>query len=451
MGEAPEDIVLVQSPADVADLEVRDPSKLAWLSQTTLSVDETLETVGKLRERFPQLMNPPSDDICYATQNRQLAVKQIAAHSDLVIVVGSANSSNSVRLVEVALEAGAKASYRVDNATEIDPAWLEGVSLGRGHQRRFGAGRPGAGRAEPAGRARFPGCARGAVDRGVPGFRSSSGTAPGPAQEARSTTEAVAGPQVRVCRIAVCLVRSGPQSARSWAGKRPGATFVHVRARTRPSGRLRRAVRPVGGPSPVRLLAVLLGAVGLSVVPVAAADVARRPRATRRPRSTAGRRARPAPPSPARASVPTVTADAVDPETGVSVYASDGADGDAGDDAVADWPSARVGASRAVRPGGGRVRGDRTVPAVRVDRLRSQPALSTPIERACVDLASGREDGRTDGGSACPPGRGRAISGCASARSRSRSSARPGPATPARSRTTPSTSSSRLLPVRSCR
>lgn len=126
-GEAPEHITLVQSPADVDALELRDPTRVAWLSQTTLSVDETLETVGRLREKFPLLMDPPSDDICYATQNRQLAVKQIAAQSDLLIVVGSANSSNSVRLVEVALEAGAKASYRVDNFTEIDPVWLEGV------------------------------------------------------------------------------------------------------------------------------------------------------------------------------------------------------------------------------------------------------------------------------------------------------------------------------------
>ena len=126
-GEAPAHITLVQSPADVDQLEVRDPSRLAWLSQTTLSVDETLETVNRLREKFPLLADPPSDDICYATQNRQLAVKQIAAHSDLVIVVGSANSSNSVRLVEVALEAGAKAAHRIDNATEIDPAWLAGV------------------------------------------------------------------------------------------------------------------------------------------------------------------------------------------------------------------------------------------------------------------------------------------------------------------------------------
>ena len=128
MGEAPERTTLVQSPADVEMLEVKDPSRLAWLSQTTLSVDETLETVARLKEKFPLLQDPPSDDICYATTNRQAAVKQIAAHSDLVIVVGSANSSNSVRLVEVALEAGARASYRVDNASEVDLAWFDGVS-----------------------------------------------------------------------------------------------------------------------------------------------------------------------------------------------------------------------------------------------------------------------------------------------------------------------------------
>jgi len=127
-GEAPENIRLVQSPDDVADLEVRDSSKVAWLSQTTLSVDETLETVDRIRERFPQLIDPPSDDICYATQNRQQAVKQIARDADLVLVVGSGNSSNSVRLVEVALEAGAAAAYRVDDAAEIDESWLEGVS-----------------------------------------------------------------------------------------------------------------------------------------------------------------------------------------------------------------------------------------------------------------------------------------------------------------------------------
>ena len=95
-GEAPANITLVQSPADVDGVEVRDPAKVAWLSQTTLSVDETMETVRRLREKFPELIDPPSDDICYATSNRQAAIKQIAAHSDLVIVVGSANSSNSV-------------------------------------------------------------------------------------------------------------------------------------------------------------------------------------------------------------------------------------------------------------------------------------------------------------------------------------------------------------------
>jgi 4-hydroxy-3-methylbut-2-enyl diphosphate reductase len=126
-GEAPEAITLIEHPGDVDALEVDDPSRIAWLTQTTLSVDETSETVSRLRSKFPGLIDPPSDDICYATQNRQGAVKQIAAHSDLMIVVGSRNSSNSVRLVEVALEAGAKAAHRVDNASEIDLAWLDGV------------------------------------------------------------------------------------------------------------------------------------------------------------------------------------------------------------------------------------------------------------------------------------------------------------------------------------
>jgi len=126
-GEAPEHITLVQTPDDVAGLEFPEGTKLSWLSQTTLSVDETMETVDRLREKFPQLQDPPSDDICYATQNRQLAVKEISPNADLLIVVGSANSSNSVRLVEVALEAGAKASYRIDDVSEFDEAWLEGV------------------------------------------------------------------------------------------------------------------------------------------------------------------------------------------------------------------------------------------------------------------------------------------------------------------------------------
>jgi 4-hydroxy-3-methylbut-2-enyl diphosphate reductase len=126
-GEAPEHIQLVQGPEDVANIEVRDPKRVAWLSQTTLSVDETMATVNAIRERFPDLLDPPSDDICYATQNRQLAIKEISAGADLVIVVGSANSSNSVRLAEVALEAGARAAYRVDDASEIDEGWLDGV------------------------------------------------------------------------------------------------------------------------------------------------------------------------------------------------------------------------------------------------------------------------------------------------------------------------------------
>jgi 4-hydroxy-3-methylbut-2-enyl diphosphate reductase len=128
-GEAPEHIHLVQGPGDVGSVQVRDPEKVAWLSQTTLSVDETLETVRLLRERFPALLDPPSDDICYATQNRQVAVKEISAGADLVIVVGSTNSSNSVRLVEVALEMGAKDSRLVDKAAELDEAWLDGVTV----------------------------------------------------------------------------------------------------------------------------------------------------------------------------------------------------------------------------------------------------------------------------------------------------------------------------------
>ncbi|MEP9392313.1 MULTISPECIES: 4-hydroxy-3-methylbut-2-enyl diphosphate reductase [Gordonia] len=127
-GEAPEHIQLVDGPDAVDKVTVRDESKVIWLSQTTLSVDETMETVRRLRERFPELNDPPSDDICYATQNRQVAVKAMAPQCDLVIVVGSKNSSNSVRLVEVALQNGAAASYLVDYAREIDPSWLEGVS-----------------------------------------------------------------------------------------------------------------------------------------------------------------------------------------------------------------------------------------------------------------------------------------------------------------------------------
>lgn len=128
MGEAPEHMTLVESPADVVNVEIDPNRPVAWLSQTTLSVDETLETVDKLREKFPQLLNPPSDDICYATQNRQAAVKEIASQCELMLVVGSANSSNTVRLVDVALEAGAKAAHRIDGANEINEDWLTGVS-----------------------------------------------------------------------------------------------------------------------------------------------------------------------------------------------------------------------------------------------------------------------------------------------------------------------------------
>ena len=127
-GEAPDHVQLVDGPDGVDRVTVRDPSKVIWLSQTTLSVDETMETVAQLRERFPTLQDPPSDDICYATQNRQGAVKAMAPECDLVIVVGSRNSSNSVRLVEVALGAGAGAAHLVDYAEDIDTSWFDGVT-----------------------------------------------------------------------------------------------------------------------------------------------------------------------------------------------------------------------------------------------------------------------------------------------------------------------------------
>jgi 4-hydroxy-3-methylbut-2-en-1-yl diphosphate reductase len=126
-GEAPDHIILVDGLEAARTVEVDPTKKLAWLSQTTLSVDETLEAVRILRERFPHLQDPPSDDICYATQNRQVAIKVIAPKADLVLVVGSRNSSNSVRLVEVSLEYGAKAAYLVDYADEIKDEWFDGV------------------------------------------------------------------------------------------------------------------------------------------------------------------------------------------------------------------------------------------------------------------------------------------------------------------------------------
>ncbi|WP_435300579.1 4-hydroxy-3-methylbut-2-enyl diphosphate reductase [Timonella sp. A28] len=126
-GEAPDHIQIVNSPDDVDNVTVRDPEKVVWISQTTLSVDETMETVNRLRTKFPTLQNPPSDDICYATQNRQVAVKKLAPHCDVVIVVGSRNSSNSVRLKEVAKDAGARESYLIDYAKEIQEEWLDGA------------------------------------------------------------------------------------------------------------------------------------------------------------------------------------------------------------------------------------------------------------------------------------------------------------------------------------
>lgn len=127
-GEAPKHIQLVDGIASIKDIKVRDENKVAWLSQTTLSVDETLATVAELRKRFPNLIDPPSDDICYATQNRQVAIKEIAPKADLVLIVGSKNSSNSVRLVEVSLEYGAKAAYLIDFAAEAKEEWLSGVT-----------------------------------------------------------------------------------------------------------------------------------------------------------------------------------------------------------------------------------------------------------------------------------------------------------------------------------
>ena len=128
-GEAPDVVTLVDGPESVDALDIPvDTEKLIWLSQTTLSVDETMETVRRLKEKYPTLIDPPSDDICYATQNRQVAVKTMAPQCDLVIVVGSKNSSNSVRLVEVALQAGARDAHLVDYAKVIDTSWLEGVT-----------------------------------------------------------------------------------------------------------------------------------------------------------------------------------------------------------------------------------------------------------------------------------------------------------------------------------
>ena len=127
-GEAPEHTTVINDVAEARTFQVDDPDNLIWLSQTTLSVDETLEVVSVLRERFPNLQDPPSDDICYATSNRQAAIKSISPECDLVIIVGSANSSNSVRLKEVAAEYGASRAERVDFANQVDESWFEGVA-----------------------------------------------------------------------------------------------------------------------------------------------------------------------------------------------------------------------------------------------------------------------------------------------------------------------------------
>jgi 4-hydroxy-3-methylbut-2-enyl diphosphate reductase len=125
-GEAPHAITIVENPDAAQTVEIDPERPVAWLSQTTLSVDETMQTVERLRERLPMLIDPPSDDICYATQNRQAAVKVIAPKCDVVIVVGSENSSNSVRLAEVAEESGTR-SYRIDDHGQLDPRWLDGA------------------------------------------------------------------------------------------------------------------------------------------------------------------------------------------------------------------------------------------------------------------------------------------------------------------------------------
>jgi 4-hydroxy-3-methylbut-2-en-1-yl diphosphate reductase len=128
MGEAPGNIVLVEDEAGVDSLEVEDPTRMAYISQTTLSVDETRSIIARLRERFPAIVGPRTDDICYATTNRQTAVKQLARECDLVLVIGSRNSSNSNRLVDVTRELGC-ASHLIDNETQIDEAWLDGVEV----------------------------------------------------------------------------------------------------------------------------------------------------------------------------------------------------------------------------------------------------------------------------------------------------------------------------------
>ena len=176
-GEAPENIIVVDGPADVAGIEVRDPEKVVWLSQTTLSVDETMQTVDALRERFPSLQAPPSDDICYATQNRQAAVKTIAPQVELFLVVGSANSSNSVRMVEVAARRRPRGApgreRRGDRSGLARRRHVRGPVVGR-----VGARDPGARGHRLAGRARLRRSAGGQPHRGAAHVRAAAGAAP---------------------------------------------------------------------------------------------------------------------------------------------------------------------------------------------------------------------------------------------------------------------------------
>ena len=233
-GEAPEHVTIVNSPDHADIVEVRDPSKVVWLSQTTLSVDETMETVRRLRERFPQLQDPPSDDICYATQNRQVAIKKVAKDADLVIVVGSANSSNSVRLVEVALEYGAKAAYRVDYADEVEQAWFDGVATVGRHQRRLGArGARAAGARRPR-RRRLPRRRRGAHRGGGSAVLAPQGAAPGCRRASATTAPSADG---------TAHERSDPAVAAAAAVRR--VRDARGAARAHPAARHRR--RPCAG------------------------------------------------------------------------------------------------------------------------------------------------------------------------------------------------------------
>lgn len=202
-GEAPEHIQLVDGPEDVAKVEVRDESKVVWLSQTTLSVDETMETVDALKEKFPQLISPPSDDICYATQNRQLAVKQMGAEAELVIVVGSRNSSNSKRLVEVAKLAGFPRGLPRGLRRRDRGGVAGGRVHGRRHLRRLRAGDPGRAGPGVAVAARVRGRRAGQGGGGVHRLLPAEGAAPRPARGGGGADEAACRSRWRKCVRAV--------------------------------------------------------------------------------------------------------------------------------------------------------------------------------------------------------------------------------------------------------